>query len=369
MSKTDTDVLVIGAGVVGLAVSYFFSKNNFRVILIEKEKKFGTGVSSRNTEVIHAGIYYKKNSLKGSLCIRGKNLLYEHCKKYNVPHKQIGKFFIINDEENYTVLERINKQAKENGVMDLKHYSFNDIKKLEPLLHVKSALFSPDSGIIDSHAYMESLLKLSEDNGTTFSPFSIFLDAEFNLNKWIVKLGGRDSSKITSNIVINAAGLDSVEISKKINSSPKIPEENFAKGEYLRYSGKAPFRHIVYPALIPGKILERVDATPDLWGSLRFGPSLQYIKSKSDFNVSSELINRFVPAIKKYFPKLDEKKLNLDIAGIRPKIKTTDLESEDFKFEWGINRGWLDIWGIESPGLTASLAIGEHVFNQVKQNL
>ncbi len=369
MSKTDTDVLIIGAGVIGLAISYFLSKNNIRVVLIEKEKNFGTGVSSRNTEVIHAGIYYKKNSLKSSLCIRGKSLLYEYCKKYKVSHKQVGKFFIINEVEDRGVLEQIEQQAGENGVKDLKYYSSNDIKKYEPLLNAKNALFSPTSGIIDSHAYMQSLLKISEDNGAIFSPLSIFLDAEFSLNKWTVKLKGNELYKITSNIVINAAGLDSVEISKKINSNIKIPEENFAKGEYLRYSGKAPFSHIIYPALIPGKIMERADATPDLWGGLRFGPTLQYTKSKTDFNVSKNLINRFAPAIKKYFPELDEKKLTLDIAGIRPKIKTKNLELEDFKFEWGINQGWLDIWGIESPGLTASLAIGEHVFNQVKQNL
>lgn len=370
MKKLDTEIIVIGAGIIGLAISYYFSKAGKKVILLESENNFGTGSSSRNTEVIHAGIYYKKNSLKSRLCFKGKNMIYEFCKKYSVRHKKIGKLFIAINSKEIEYLEKIKLQAELNGLLDLKFIQKNSIKNLEPALKCEAALISPSSGIVDSYSLMESLLRLSQDNGVIFSPKSPFLDAKFKSEYWEVYIGGKEPVKLNAKIVINAAGLNAINISHMVKSNKKIPTSNPIKGLYLRYSGKSPVKHIIYPALIPGEIEERADATPDLNNSLRFGPSVEKeeILKINDFTVNPNIKNRFLPLIKKYLPNIDDKKLHLDIAGIRPKVKTENLAVRDFMFEWGEEKGWLDLWNIESPGLTSSLAIGEYVFDKVKKS-
>tara|TARA_Y100000590_G_C15746831_1_gene1022427 strand:+ start:7383 stop:8513 length:1131 start_codon:yes stop_codon:yes gene_type:complete len=362
--KIDCDILVIGAGVVGLAISYYFSKNGKQVILLEKEEKFGSGVSSRNSEVIHAGIYYNKGSLKSKLCIRGKNLLYEYCEKNSVKYKRTGKLFVAVSSEDISRLEIINSYAIANGLNDLKQIDKRKLKLLEPRLKGKAALLSPSSGIIDSHGLMVSLFNQNDYNGTIFSVLSPVIDAEPNSFGWDVKVGGVEPTTIHTKSVVNAAGLYALEISKKIFPNRAIPKSNPVKGGYIRYSGKSPLSHIVYPAITPGKIEERVDATPDLSGSLRFGPSVEPFNGIDDFSLSTKIVDRFIPQIKKYLPDLDIEKLHLDQAGIRPKIEfTKGTEVTDFIFNWADEPGWLDLWGIESPGLTSSLAIGEYVYS------
>ena len=370
MKKLDTEVIIIGAGVIGLAISYYFSKAGKKVILLEKESNFGKGTSSRNTEVIHAGIYYKKNSLKSNLCFKGKNMIYEFCKKYNVPHKKIGKLFIATGNKEIELLEKIKLQAELNGLLDLKFIKKNIIQNIEPALKCEMALASPSSGIIDSYSLMQSLLRLSQDNGVIFSPETPFLGANYKSQYWEADVGGKDPIKLSSKIIINAAGLNAIDVSQKVKSNKIIPSPNPVKGLYLRYSGKSPVKHIIYPALVPGSIEERADATPDLNNSLRFGPSIEKENNLKidDFNVNPNIKNRFLPLIKKYLPSIDVNKLNLDIAGIRPKVKSENLGAADFMFEWGVEKGWLDLWNIESPGLTSSLAIGEYVFDKVKKS-
>ena len=333
------------------------------VILVEKEKQFGTGVSSRSSEVIHAGIYYNKGSLKSQLCIRGKELLYEFCNEYSVEHKRIGKLFVAVSDNEISRLEIINTNAIENGVKDLIELDSKQLIKVEPLIRGKSALLSPSTGIIDSHGLMKSLMNLNESYGTTYAVLSNVIGAEPNNYGWSVRIGGIEPITITSRAIVNAAGLYSLELSKKVFPERKIPKANPVKGGYLRYSGKSPIKHIVYPAIIPGQIEERVDATPDLSGTLRFGPSVEETNGFEDFNLSSEIINRFIPSIKRYLPELDVSRLHLDQAGIRPKIIFDSDRNPDFIFDWADVDGWLDLWGIESPGLTSSLAIGEHVYN------
>ena len=370
MKNLDTDVVIIGSGVIGLSIAYFLSKNEKKVILVEKEKNFGKGVSSRNTEVIHAGIYYAKESLKSRLCLSGKEKLYEFCKRYHISHKKIGKLFIAINKNEEVYLEKINSQALVNGLMDLKYLSKKQIQIIEPALKCEMAILSPSSGIVDSHGLMDCLLRLSQDNGTIFSSQTPFLKAEYSSNCWKVYLGGKDPTELSCKVVINAAGLHAIDISKQVISNKNIPVSNPVKGLYLRYSGKSPLKHIVYPALLPGKINERADATPDLNESLRFGPSIEkdHIARLDDFSINPNIINRFFPLIKKYLPEIDINKLHPDIAGIRPKIRKIDNTIPDFMFEWGTQPGWLDLWNIESPGLTASLAIGEYVFLKVKNN-
>jgi len=350
-------------------VSYKFSVQGYRVIVLEKENQFGTGVSSRSTEVIHAGVYYAENSLKAKLCLRGKELLYDFCKTYFVPHKRLGKLFLAVTDKEIPRLEKTKTQAIKNGLTDLEELDCSQLKKLEPFLNGHAALLSPSTGIIDSHKLMETLLKLSESSGTIYAVLSPVVGAEKTDDNWTIHIGGRDPAKITSKMIVNAAGLYSLELSKKIFPDRKIPEPNPVKGGYLRYSGKSPLDHIVYPAVIPGQIEERVDATPDLAGSLRFGPSVEGTNGIEDFSLSPELVDRFTPAIKRYIPDIDESRLHLDQAGIRPKIKIDGEEVPDFMFEWGPEPGWLDLWGMESPALTASLAIGEHVMQITKEKV
>ena len=359
---------MIGAGVIGLAISYNLSMRGKKVILVEKEKQFGTGISSRSSEVIHAGIYYNKGSLKSRLCIRGKELLYEFCNKYSVRHDRIGKLFIAVSDDEISRLEIINKNAIENGLINLIELDSKQLKKIEPFIRGKSALLSPSTGIIDSHGLMQALMNLNDSYGTMYAVLSTVLGAERNNFGWSVKIGGVEPITITSRAIVNAAGLYSLELSKKIFPERSIPKANPVKGGYVRYSGKSPIKHIVYPAIIPGKIEERVDATPDLSGSLRFGPSVEKTNGFEDFSFSSEIINRFIPAIKRYLPDLDVSKLHLDQAGIRPKIIVDSERNPDFIIDWADDSGWLDLWGIESPGLTASLAIGEHVSNMFNES-
>jgi L-2-hydroxyglutarate oxidase LhgO len=357
----DSDVVVIGAGVVGLAIAARLAEKGFSVILLEKESKFGTGISSRNSEVIHAGIYYKTDSLKATLCLRGKTLIYDHCKKYNIAHKKIGKLFLAVDSDEISRLEQTQNQAKLNGVEDLLELNQKELKRLEPELSGSAALLSPSSGIIDSHAFMKSLLGLAEGNKAVFVPLSPVENAEPIPDGWKIYIGGNEPTSITCKLVINSAGLHAIFLSKKLFPKRKIPKFFPTKGSYLRYSGKSPVQHIVYPAIIPGKIEERVDATPDLGGDLRFGPNVEEARNLEDFSLKDEIIPQMLTGIKRYLPKIDPSRLHLDMAGIRPKIYVDGSLVADFRFDWAEEKGWLDLWGMESPALTASLAIGEYV--------
>lgn len=357
----DADVVVIGAGVVGLAIAARLAEKRYSVILLEKESKFGTGISSRNSEVIHGGIYYKTDSLKASLCLRGKALLYDHCKKYNVAHKKVGKLFLAVGSDEISRLEQTQSQSKLNGVEDLLELDQKQLHQLEPELFGTAALLSPSSGIIDSHGLMKSLLGLAEGNKAVFVPLSPVENAEPITGGWKIYIGGKEPTSITCNLVINSAGLYAIELSKKLFPKRKIPKFFPTKGSYLRYSGKSPVKHIVYPAIIPGKIENRVDATPDLGEGLRFGPNVEEPGSLEDFSIKDEIIPQMLPGIKRYLPNIDISHLHLDIAGIRPKIYGTGEDVADFRFDWAEENSWLDLWGMESPALTASLAIGEYV--------
>jgi len=359
----DTDIVIIGAGVIGLAIAQKVAKEGYAVVLLEKERNFGMGVSSRNSEVIHAGIYYQTESLKASLCLQGRKLLYKHCQKFNIPHKQTGKLFLAVTPEEIPRLEQSQNQAIANGVEDLVDLDQRQIRKLEPGLKGTAALFSPSSGIIDSHGFMKSLLGIAKQNNTMFAPLSPFEGAESIPDGWKIYIGGREPISIKTRAVINAAGLYAIELSKKVFPERDIPTLHPTKGSYIRYSGKSPLNHIVYPAIIPGQIEERVDATPDLGGSLRFGPNVETPKHLEDFVISPDLVKQFIPGIQRYLPHIDISRLHPDMAGIRPKIYGPGDNIADFRFDWAHEHGWMDLWGMESPALTASLAIAEYTFD------
>ena len=330
----DADVVVIGAGVIGLAIAARLAEEEYSVILLEKESKFGTGISSRNSEVIHAGIYYKTDSLKATLSLRGKFLMYDHCKKYNVPYNKIGKLFIAVCSDEISRLEHILNQGEKNGVEDLLELNQKELKQLEPELFASAAVFSPSSGIIDSYSFMKSLLAIAEANKVIYVPLSPVDNAEPVPGGWKIYIGGNEPTTINCNLVINSTGLYAISLSKKIFPKRKIPSFFPTKGSYLRYSGKSPLQHIVYPSLIPGSIEERVDATPDLGGGLRFGPNIEEIESLVDFSINHEIIPQMLSGIKRYLPNIDSSLLHLDTAGIRPKIYGLGEDVADFRFDF-----------------------------------
>lgn len=359
--------MIIGAGVIGLAIAFKISQKSHSVILVEKESQYGCGISSRNSEVIHAGIYYHTGSLKALLCLEGKRLLYEHCEKYQIRHKRTGKLFLAVTSEEISKLELTKKQATENGVDDLVELDESALRRLEPEIRGKAGLLSPSSGIFDSHGFMKSLFLLGQSNGVIFAASSPVVGADPVAVGWRVRVGGKEPTTISSKVVVNAAGLHAIELSKTVFPGRNIPTLYPTKGSYIRYSGKSSVKHIIYPAIVPGLIEERVDATPDLEGNLRFGPNTEKTDGLEDFSVASNIAEGMIPAIKRYLPNLDATHLYPDCSGIRPRIYDSGDAVEDFRFDWAPTPGWLDLWGIESPGLTASLAIAEHVCDLIKK--
>lgn len=363
----DTDIVVIGAGVIGLAVAARLARAGRSVVLLEKERTFGAGISSRNTEVIHAGIYYKTGSLKARLCLRGKQLLYEHCEMHGIRHKRIGKLFLAVRAEERERLEMTRAQAAANGVDDLVCVDAAKLREMEPAVRGVAALFSPSTGIFDTHGFMKSLAMLGKDAGMLFVPDAEVTGADYASGEWRVMVRGQGADAVSCRVVVNAAGLYATAVSSAVFPERSVPALHPSKGCYVRLSGASPVRHIIYPAIVPGLIEERVDATPDLEGSLRFGPNIEEARSLEDFQVDDKAVEGMLSGIARYLPGIDRSKLHPDCAGIRPKIYGPRDPVEDFRFDWAGEPGWLDLWGMESPGLTSSLAIAEHVQRQIEE--
>lgn len=359
------DVTIIGAGVVGLAIARELTQRGKQVLLLEKNPKQGMETSSRNTECIHAGIYYQSDTLKAKLCKTGRESLYEFCQKRNIPHKKTGKIFVANTEDEIEKLEATLKQAKINGLDTMRILSEEELKELEPNVQGIRGLISPESGIVDSHVLMETLLDDAIKAGLVFAPNCPFEDATFENDTWKVKIGGSEEAEVFSDIVINAAGLYAIKIANKVFPEKSFPILKATKGCYLRYKKESPLNHIIYPAMTPSVITERVDATPDLAGSLKFGPNSEPIDGLDDYKIDDDLIERMLPGIHRYLPQVKANDLQIDMAGIRPRIYDPATEKPvDFYMEWD-HQGWLNLIGMESPALTSCLAIGEHVSTQI----
>lgn len=370
------DAIVIGAGAVGLAIAAKLSERFSQVLIIDQHPEIGQETSSRNSEVIHTGIYYPQGSLKALLCVRGKQLLYDFCQRYDVPHKAVGKL-IVAQTDALSQLESIQQKAIGNGVDDLTLLGAKQLATLEPQLQLtasnkaQSALFSPSTGIIDSHVYMQALLHQAESNGAFFVGNSQFKCATKNNDGFVVEIVNvtdHSISELCSPILINSAGLHAHTVAHHIeNLNPEsIPKLHYCRGHYFSYSGKSPFNHLIYP--VPEKNITGlgVHGTLDMAGQLRFGPDVQYIHDL-DYRFSPNLKETFSAAIKRYWPSLDPDKLQPAYTGIRPKLHGPNDAPQDFMIH-GQNEhnieGLVNLYGIESPGLTASLAIAEHV-NQV----
>lgn len=358
----ELDCAVIGGGVVGLAVARALALAGREVVVLEAEGAIGTGTSSRNSEVIHAGIYYPQGSLKASLCVEGKEALYAYAAERGVPHRRCGKLIVATSAEQVAQLEVIRAKAAANGVGDLVLLTAQQAVEMEPQLHCVAALHSPSTGIVDSHALMLSLLGDLENAGGMLALKSPIARAECGRDA--IVLVAEDGTALRCNTVVNAAGLLAPELARRFEGLPPaaVPTAYFAKGSYFTLSGRAPFSRLVYPVPEPGGL--GVHLTIDLGGQAKFGPDVQWVQSADDLVVDPARGNGFYAEVRKYWPALPDGALIPGYAGMRPKISGPDEPARDFMIDGpeshGV-RGLVNLFGIESPGLTSSLAIGRHV--------
>ena len=362
------DSVVIGAGVVGLAVARALASHGREVVILEAEDAFGTHTSSRNSEVIHAGIYYPKDSLKARSCVAGKALLYEYCAAHGVPHKRCGKLIVAADEAQLGELRRIQAHAHANGVTDVVWFTQAQALALEPQLRCVAALYSPSTGIIDSHALMLAYLGEAEDHGAMLALKSPLLGGEITEDGIILHAA---EMTVKAGVVVNSAGLRAPSVAKSMEGYPAelVPRELYAKGNYYTLTRRSPFSRLVYPIPEPGGL--GVHVTLDLAGQARFGPDVEWIERiglKEDYSVNPRRAERFYAAIRRYWPGLPDGALAPGYAGIRPKTAGPGEPAPDFEIqgprEHGVP-GLVHLFGIESPGLTASLALADMVVREL----
>lgn len=360
----DFEVVIIGAGVVGLAVAArlapVFGK---KLLVLEQHEGFGRETSSRNSEVIHAGIYYPKDSLKAGLCLAGRQQIYQLTDKFSLPYRRLGKLIVAVDEAEAAELETIRLRGRANGVDDLEMISARECRRLEAAVKAEAGLWSPTTGIIDSHALMAFFHQQAREAGTTVAYRSRLaaITPEPSGYRLIISNENEPDFALTTRLVINCAGLEAAAISRKLGlTTPKI---HFAKGVYFVYNGRSPLKHLVYPAPNPDGHGLGIHATLDLGGRLRFGPDLEY-RQEPDYQVDAGKKAVFARAIRRYLPGIDESRLQPDMAGIRPRLQGPDDEVADFiireENEAGFP-GFINLLGIESPGLTAAPAIADRV--------
>jgi L-2-hydroxyglutarate oxidase LhgO len=360
------DAIVVGAGVVGLAVARELALAGREVVILEAEDAIGTHTSSRNSEVIHAGIYYPKGSLKARSCVAGKELLYEYCVAHGVPHQRAGKLIVATDEKQIGELEQIQKKAHANGVTDVVWMTRQQALALEPELACVAALYSPSTGIIDSHALMLAYLGDAEARGAMLALKSPLEKASLENSGFVLHAAGADPVKCR--VLVNSAGLRAPSVAKRIEGYPAnlAPAEYYAKGNYYSLNRKSPFSRLVYPVPEPGGL--GVHVTLDLAGQARFGPDVEWVKT-IDYSVDPQRAERFYAAIRRYWPGLPDGALLPGYAGIRPKTAGPGEPAPDFAVQGprahGVP-GLVHLYGIESPGLTASLALAAMVLEELR---
>jgi L-2-hydroxyglutarate oxidase LhgO len=357
------ECVVVGAGVIGLAIARRLARAGREVIVLEAAEGIGTVTSSRNSEVIHAGIYYKAGSLMARMCVNGKRALYEYCASHGIPHKNCGKLIVATTRAETEKLQSIRTHAEANGVLDMQVLSADAARALEPALNCDAALLSPSTGIIDSHSYMLSLRGDAEAAGAAFAFHTPLLRAKAAGGKIELDAGGEAPMTLECEVLINAAGLDAPATARRIEGMPAglIPQAYLAKGNYFSCSARAPFSRLIYPVPEPGGL--GVHLTLDMAGQARFGPDVEWV-DHIDYAVDPARAERFYPAIRRYWPTLPDGALMPSYSGMRPKIVPPAIASQDFVIqgprEHGVD-GLINLFGIESPGLTSSLAIAEHV--------
>ncbi len=350
------DCIVIGAGVVGLACAAALAESGADVLVLERHTLIGSETSSRNSEVIHAGIYYPSGSLKAALCVEGKALLYRYCERHQVPHARCGKLIVAADEQQLGVLEDYQRQAGINGAGELEWLDRNQIAQLEPAVRCVAGLLSSSTGIIDSHAYMLSLQGRLEAAGGMigFGASVERIEAKPEGPSVLV-----DGAPIACRALVNSAGLEAPRLAGWVDD--QAPTPYYARGHYFSYSGAPPFRRLVYPIAEPGGL--GVHVTIDLAGQVKFGPDVEWCEAV-DYRFDETRKTAFADAIRRYFPEVELDRLQPDYVGVRPKIAGPGEPAADFRIDGPAQHGipgLVNLLGIESPGLTASLAIAERV--------
>ena len=366
------DCVVVGAGVVGLASAAAVARSGGEVIVLEAGPMIGSGTSSRNSEVIHAGIYYPEGSLKHRLCVAGRRQLYAYLKQRGVAHRKCGKLIVATDAREAEKLEAIYAQAQRNGVEGMDRAGQRALAGMEPELHAVEALISPETGIVDSHGLMLALQGEIEDAGGAIAFNSPLLAGKVLADGRIeLEVGGEHPSRITCVRLINAAGLHAHEVAAKLEGGPAAPAPlTLAKGSYFSYAGRPAFSRLIYPVPVDGGL--GVHVTLDLAGRMRFGPDVEWLETRDpdvvDYAVDVARAEVFYAAIRRYWPGLPDGALQADYAGCRPKLSGAGQAAADFTIqgpdEHGV-AGLVHLFGIESPGLTSALAIADVVAGQL----
>jgi L-2-hydroxyglutarate oxidase LhgO len=372
-AELSCNAAVIGAGAVGLAVARALALAGHETVILEKNAHFGMETSARNSEVIHAGIYYPRETLKAQLCVRGKQLLYDFCESHGVGFRRLGKLIVASHADQGAQLDAIVRVAAENGVDDLARLSRAAIASLEPALSVTEGLLSPSTGIIDSHQYMLALLGDAEDAGASLVRDAEVTAAERTGTGYRLRVrNAGEEVRLSCKVLINGAGLWAQHVAGLIEGldASFVPPLFLAKGNYVTLTGKSPFTHLVYPVPEPGGL--GVHLTLDMGGAARFGPDVEWLNDGDpaaiDYTVSAELPEIFAPRIAQYWPGVTAAMLAPGYSGVRPKIVGPGGPAADFRIDGPAAHhmpGLVNLFAIESPGLTASLAIAEHVLGML----
>ena len=367
------DAVVVGAGVVGLAVARALALSGRETIVLEAESGIGTGISSRNSEVVHAGLYDARESLKARLCVAGRPELYAYCEAHGVPHRRCGKLEVATSPGQVGALRTIEAKARANGVAELRWLEATEARALEPALNCVAALLSPVTGIVDSHALMLALLGDLEQAGGALAVRSPLRAAQATGEGFVLQVGGDVAAELACGVLVNAAGLCAAEVARRIGGldGAHVPQLHFAKGNYFSLSGRSPFTRLVYPVPEPGGL--GVHLTLDLAGQARFGPDVEWLSVRSpdaiDYAVDAARGRAFVAAIRRYWPALPDDALAPAYSGVRPKLQGPGAPPGDFVLQGpavhGL-RGLMNLYGIESPGLTASLAIAAEAVRRLE---
>lgn len=360
---SDFDVAIVGAGAVGLACGYTLARRGKAVVVLEQAPRIGSGISARNSEVIHAGLHYPTGSLKARLCVAGRRALYPFLEAHNVAHLRCGKLVVATDESEIAAIDELHAQGDINGVEGVRRIEGAEAQRLEPGLRAVAALESIHSGIMDAHGYMDALEGEIEAHGGSVVVSTPFLGADAGGEGFAVRIGGDAPATFSTRQLVVAAGLGAQACARAIDAFPRerIPQLHFGKGNYFALSGKAPFSRLIYPPPIPGAL--GTHYRRDLGGVARFGPDLQFVDHE-DYVVDPTRAASFYTTVRRFWPALPDGALTPDYAGIRPKLHGPGEHQGDFVIDSPDAHGvenLVCLFGIESPGLTSSLAIGEEV--------
>lgn len=363
------DCAVIGAGVVGLAAARALAGAGREVVILEEAAAFGTGISSRNSEVVHAGLYYPPGSLKARLCREGRDRLYAFCAQRGVAHRRLGKLVVATEPEELSALERLRATAEANGVEDLSWLAGAEARAREPALRCAAALLSPSTGIVDSHGLMVALLAEAQARGATLALRSPVRGGRVSPGGIVLQVGGAEPMELSCRSVINSAGLGAPGLARALEGFPPgvVPRAYLCKGSYFTLGRRAPFRHLVYPA--PEQAGLGIHLTLDLAGQPRFGPDVEWV-DREEYRVDPARAPVFAAAVARYWPDVPAESLQPGYAGIRPKVAGPGEPPADFVVQGPRDHGLpglVNLFGIESPGLTACLALADEAATRLVQ--